>query len=42
VQIVRADGKDVRAQVTNASRALTRIAKDEGVPAHHAVAAHAG
>ncbi len=32
VQILRADGKDVRMQVTNASRALTRIAKDEGVP----------
>jgi replicative DNA helicase len=32
VQIVSADGKDVRIQVTNASRALTRIAKDEGVP----------
>jgi replicative DNA helicase len=31
VQICRADGKDVRMQVSNASRALTRIAKDEGI-----------
>jgi replicative DNA helicase len=32
VQILRADGKDMRMQVTNASRGLHRIATEEGVP----------